>query len=187
MNENYLWDRTGETDKELRKLEELLGELRYEPRPLAIPANIRGVHRQRFYPALAIAATLILFAVAIGLWMNFNRRPTNDAARTPKVDQTNAPQPKASVPDVPLEATIKDAPKPATPPKRHRGPVRSLIAENRSSRTVVRQPALTPQEIAQKEQVVLALRLVSAKLNVAQRKSQSPPSINTIRNQHKIG
>jgi cytoskeletal protein RodZ len=186
MNENYLWDRTGQPDEELQRLEELLGELRYEPRPLAIPANIRAVRRQRFFPAIAIAATLILFAVAIGLWMNFSRRPTTETARTPKVDQTNAPQPKASVPDVPLEATIK-APIPATTPKRHRGPVRPLVAGNKSRGTEIRQPALTPEEIAQKEQVVLALRMVSAKLNVAQRKTLSAPSVNTIRNQHKIG
>jgi hypothetical protein len=187
MNNDYLWDRTGEPDQELRRLEELLGELRYEPRPLAIPANIRAGRRQRFFPAIAIAATLILFAVAIGLWMNFSRRPATETARTPKVDQTNAPQPKAGVPEIPLEARIKNTQIPATLPKRHRGPVRPLVAGNKSRGTEIRSSALTPEEMAQKEQVVLALRMVSAKLNVAQRKSQSPPSVNTIRNQHKIG
>jgi hypothetical protein len=39
MNDNYLWDRTGEPDPEIQKLEELLGELRYQPQPLHIPAN----------------------------------------------------------------------------------------------------------------------------------------------------
>jgi len=186
MNENYLWDRTGEPDEELQRLEELLGELRYQPRPLEVPAIIQPVRHRRFSPAIAIAATFILFAIAVGLWMNFNRRPANEAALAPKIDQTNPPQPKATAPDAPLATTITNAPKAATPPKRHREPARSLVAENRSSKTIIRQPALTPQEIAQKEQVVLALRLVSAKLNLAQRKSQSAP-LNAIRNQHKIG
>ena len=187
MNENYLWDRTGEPDEKLQKLEDLLGELRYQPQPLEIPHNINVSRRRSFVPAIAIAATLILFAVVIGLWMNFNRRPANDAAVIPRIDQTTAPQPKASALKTPLEATIRSAANRTTPPKLHREPARSFVAKNKSPRTVVRQPALTPQEIAQKEQVVLALRLVSAKLNVAQRKSQSAPQANTIRNQHKIG
>jgi hypothetical protein len=45
--------------------------------------------------------------------------------------------------------------------------------------------------VAAKEQVMLALRLASAKLNFAQRKTQgSPqglPTHGTIRNQHKVG
>ncbi len=48
-------------------------------------------------------------------------------------------------------------------------------------------PELTPAELAEKEQVLVALRLVSAKLNVAQRKAQGLPAPNSIRNQHKIG
>jgi hypothetical protein len=47
-------------------------------------------------------------------------------------------------------------------------------------------PVLSEQEQAQKEQVLIALRLVSAKLNFAQRKAQGLPQINSIRN-HKIG
>jgi hypothetical protein len=35
--------------------------------------------------------------------------------------------------------------------------------------------------------VLVALRLVSAKLNLAQRKTQGAPQLNTIRNQHKMG
>jgi hypothetical protein len=48
-------------------------------------------------------------------------------------------------------------------------------------------PSLTEEELAQKEQVLIALRLVSAKLNLAQRKAQGLPQVNAIRNQHKIG
>jgi hypothetical protein len=54
-------------------------------------------------------------------------------------------------------------------------------------RQEVREPQLTPQELAEKEQLLVALRLVSAKLNVAQRRTQGTPQLNPIRNQHKIG
>jgi hypothetical protein len=47
-------------------------------------------------------------------------------------------------------------------------------------------PVLTETELAQKEQVLIALRLVSFKLNLAQRRAQGLPQVNSIRN-HKIG
>ena len=34
MNDDYLWDRTGEPDPEIQQLEEVLGTLRYQPRAL---------------------------------------------------------------------------------------------------------------------------------------------------------
>ena len=43
MSDDYLWDRTGEPDPEIQKLEEVLGTLRYQPRPLRIPAACRSV------------------------------------------------------------------------------------------------------------------------------------------------
>ena len=49
MNDNYLWDRSGEPDPEIQKLEELLGELRYQPQPLQIPANITVGRKRSFF------------------------------------------------------------------------------------------------------------------------------------------
>ena len=37
MNDDYLWDKSGEPDPEVQKLEEILGTLRYQPRPLNLP------------------------------------------------------------------------------------------------------------------------------------------------------
>ena len=36
MNDDYLWDKTGEPDPEIQQLENILGELRYQPRALEI-------------------------------------------------------------------------------------------------------------------------------------------------------
>lgn len=191
MNDNYLWDRSGEPDPEVQELEEILGTLRYQPKALEIPPHLPVGRRRTFFPAIAIAAAIALFAVLLGLWINFNRRqaapplqasagsktPSNAISKPPHV----APDQQASAPPVKTET-------PSAVPKRRESSRHLLAAnKNRSTRTQIQQPELTAQELAEKEQVLIALRLVSAKLNLAQRKAQGTSQLNTIRNQHKIG
>ena len=186
MDTNYLWDRSGEPDPEIQELEEILGALRYQPQPFEIPHNIQVGRRRSFFPAMAIAAAITLCAVLLGLWFGFNRHraPAPEANRD---KQIITPQPQLKPDDAPSQAEVQ-SPEPKTIQKL-RGTQRNLLAGNkgRAARTVTQQPALTPQELAEKEQVLVALRLVSAKLNLAQRKTQGVPQLNTIRNQHKIG
>ena len=187
MKDNYLWDRSGEPDAEVQELEEILGTLRYQPRPLEIPRNIQFERRRSFFPAMAIAAAIALAAVLLGLWFSFNRRqaPAFDAKHDKQIDQhLNSPQPLIS-PD-PTRVQVAVDPQPRAIQKHSTAP-RNLLASNQSRRSVIRQPVLTPQELAEKEQVLVALRLVSAKLNLAQRKTQGTPQLNSIRNQHKMG
>ena len=191
MNDNYLWDRSGEPDLEVQKLEEILGTLRYQPRPLEIPNDVRLRTSRPFFTKLAIAAAIGLVAVALGLWVNFNRHravPSDEAKRDSQIDQTrSAPAPQiAPNNNAPQLAVVKN-PTPTNIQKRHREPARNLVAQNKAPSTAIRQSTLTPQELAEKEQVLLALRLVSVKLNLAQRKAQGLPQPNIIRNQHKIG
>ena len=186
MENNYLWDRSGEPDPEIQELEEILGTLRYQPRPFEIPHNVQLGRRRKFFPVMAIAAAIALFAVLLGLWASFNRRqaPAPEAHRD---KQVITPQPQLKPDRSPSQAEVQ-SPKPKATQKRSEAP-RNLLAGNqsRAPRTVVRQPVLTPMELAEKEQVLVALRLVSVKLNLAQRKTQGLPQLNTIRNQHKIG
>jgi hypothetical protein len=193
MKEDYLWDRSGEPDPELQELEEILGTLRYQPRPLHIPAQIQ-VRRGGFVGALAIAAAIALFAVFLGVWFHFNRlrsAPPLEAKRSSQTEQK---------PTEARQATSANegsqTPSPSTTRnnrKADRSPTRNLIAGGktpfirREIRRESRPPQLTPQELAEKEQVLIALRLVSAKLNLAQRKAQGAPQLNNIRNQRKIG
>jgi len=188
MKDNYLWDRSGEPDPEIQQLEEILGTLRYQPRPLDIPQQLQPGRRRSFFPAMAIAAAIALFAVLLGLWFGFNRRqaPVRQANRDQQVDQpggTPQPQLKPNSNELAVQT-----PKPGATPKRNQTP-RSLIARNQrhTTHTVIRQPELTSDELAEKKQVLVALRLVSAKLNLAQRRTQGLPQLNSIRNQHKIG
>jgi hypothetical protein len=185
MKDDYLWDRSGKPDAEIQELEAILGTLRYQPQPLEIPSHIQIGYRRRFFPAMAIAAAIALLAVLVAAWFSFNRRPAPalQVVNNSQIDQpmkTTLPPPnnQALVP-----AGVKNA-IPSSVPKH-----REALAGNRIRvpRTQTRQPALTPQELAEKEQVLVALRLVSFKLNVAQRKTLGPPPLNTIRNQHKIG
>jgi len=48
---DYLWDKTGEPDPEIQQLEEILGTLRYQPRPLEIPSGLQ-VGKRSFFRGL---------------------------------------------------------------------------------------------------------------------------------------
>ena len=190
MNDNYLWDRTGEPDPEIQKLEELLGELRYQPQPLHIPANITVGRKRSFFVPMTIAAAIIMVAILSALWFQFRRKPdapTLQSKQDAPVTPTNVNQPESS----PEQKTVavKDEPKEQKPRRQLN---RNLLAINKRpvNKREVSAPRLTPEELAEKEQVLVALRLVSAKLNLAQRKTVGAPqttSPNIIRNQHKIG
>ena len=67
MNEDYLWDKSGEPDPQIQQLEEILGTLRYRPRPL------RLAPRRNYLALLAIAATVALALIAGGLWFQVRR------------------------------------------------------------------------------------------------------------------
>lgn len=190
MEDNYLWDRSGEPDPEIQELENILGTLRYEPRPLQIPHDFQTGRRRSFFPAMAIAAAIALFAILVGVWFGFNRRqaPASVATHDHQIDQKpSTSQPELKPDNAPSQTVAVQEPQP-TATQRHETPRNQLaVYKSRGSRTVVREPELTPQELADKEQVLVALRLVSAKLNLAQRKTQGLPQLNSIRNQHKIG
>jgi hypothetical protein len=185
MNDNYLWDRSGEPDPNVQELEEILGSLRFQPQPLRIPAHIQA-RRRSFFPALAIAAAIALCAVLLGLWFQFARheQATPVAARPgSEIEKRTALTRQEASSHAPVTAAADKS------PMKTRGASRNLVASKKTPviRQEVREPELTPQEQAEKEQLLVALRLVSAKLNVAQRRTQGTPQLNQIRNQHKIG
>jgi len=185
MNDNYLWDRSGEIDPDIQRLEETLGALRYQPQPLQIPAHLQIGRRRRLYPLMAIAAAIALVAIALGLWLTFKQHQAAPAlyAKQPAPRAIEKPEPQPN--NQTRQAVVNKESNPPGIQKRHRELTRNQQARNR-----VRTAApleLTPAELAEKEQVLVALRLVSAKLNVAQRRAQGLPAPNQIRNQHKIG
>lgn len=183
MNDNYLWDRTGEPDAEVQKLEELLGTLRYQPKPLRIPSSM-SIARRRSYLPLAIAAALALIVLAAGLWLRIR---TIQPSQPIEAARDNRSAPVAPLPAATINPNwVAREKQPPAPNIARRSPQLAPLPVHRPR---ARRPEtqLTAAELAQKEQLITALRLVSGKLNLAQRKSQGLPQLNNIRNQHKIG
>ena len=172
MNEDYLWDKTGQPDPQVQELEEILGTLKYQPRPLEIPQDLLQPKRRNYFPLLAIAATVLLALVATGIWLRVRTQSQPSQAQV-----VPAPQPVDQKPPAQL-ATIDPQP-PAGKPvvvnnkRRHRAPV--LGKRERE------------EALAAKEQLLLALRVTSEKLSLVQRKTHNTTPANQIKNQHRVG
>lgn len=193
MNNDYLWDRTGEPDAEVQELEDVLGTLRYQPRPFALPAELRPARRHGFFPALAIAATIALMVLAAGIWLRLSYRQTSSPegiANAAKEGERAKPSVVPTRPSLGATQVNTDDPdrgevalqRNATS-RRNRGARNSTRHNSTFSRDEL-SAAQRAEGEAGKEQLMLALRVVSAKLNLAQRKI---PTNNNIRNQHKLG
>lgn len=144
MNDDYLWDKTGQPDPEIQKLEEILGSLRYQPKQLVLP------RRRNYVPLLAIAASVLL-AIAVGtIWL---RVRSHD--EVPKQQQVKVKEP------APLESPVTEsaANQPLQAPKR--------IHRKRSASSAVNKEALKA-----KEQLMLALRVTSRKLHLVHTKTE---------------
>jgi len=196
MSDNYLWDRSGEADPDIKQLEDVLGELRYQPRPLEIPASVRTGRRWDFFSPLAIAAAIALITLGLGLWWNLNRRPGLQAIEAKRDSPTSrTPDQSAKIPGGSEASPIPIKPENLPPRNRphHREYARnpeasSLLVRNLTPKIETKsQSELSAAEQAEKDQILLALRLASLKLNFAQRKAQGVPPLNAIRHQHPIG
>ena len=144
-----------------------------------------SVRRKRAFIPLAIAAAIALLMIGAGLWVRFansNRRPVLQAERAP---DSTAPERTAppSNDQAEISATLTEPRDSFSGPRKAN---RGMVAAKSRRPIQPAEPVLTAEELAQKEQVIVALRLVSVKLNLAQRKAQGLPQMNSIRN-HKIG
>jgi hypothetical protein len=178
MKDDYLWDKTGEPDPQIQQLEEILGTLRYQPKPLEIPEGLPVPRRRNYSPWLAIAAALLVAILAGGIWLStrsHNEAPPRQAEVTP-----------------PAPAIEEKSPLPAEPktPGWKPDSRRDVVAVNRH-RPKVATPVLSKQEreeaVMAKEQVMLALRLTTEKLSLVHKKTQNTNPANQIRNQHRVG
>jgi hypothetical protein len=215
IKDDYLWDKAGEPDPEIQQLEEILGKLRYQPRPLEIPADLQAnLHIRRegkffrgFTPGLAIAATIamiLLFGLWVG-WQRLQRHQPTEVAKTPSNPASSGnPNPVgAPSPNQDQNASTSVGPdqKHSETPRRHRlNP--SLLAGNTnrspdairkgSAKDLIKDSALAANELqegaAARDQLMLGLRVASLKINFAQKKAQESTSPrDLIHNQHKIG
>lgn len=149
MNDDYLWDRSGEPDPEIQQLEEILGTLRYQPKPLKIAP------RRNYLALLAIAATVLISVIAGGLWLQVKNQQ-------PSIPSVAIVEPENPVIGPRLSVSQNS-------PKKHK-PI--FVKQNQQ------------EALAAKQQLMLALRLASEKLNSAYRRTQTPAQ---IKNQHRAG
>jgi len=199
MKDDYLWDRTGEPDPEIQELEEILGTLRYQPRALEIPADLEVDRKRSFFrafgPPLAIAATIAMLLLALGVWLGLQRSqpgPLAETPRTPEVKPNPAPAPLRSPSETPNSTATASAPGSKsieTPRPRVSEPVVARVPNRHRKQPANSQElaARAQEGKAAKDQLMLALRLASSKLNIAQKKTQNINSREPIHNQHKIG
>ena len=178
MNEDYLWDKSGPPDPEIQQLEQILGTLRYEPKPFEIPRDVPAPRRRSYFPLLAIAATLLVALLAGGIWLRVRTRD-------------EAPPQRAAVPDTPPISAppVKEQTAPTPKPQQSLAPREQNVAVYHTRRNTP--PALTKHDreeaLAVKQQLMFALRLASEKLNLAHKRTQSTSPANQIKNQHRVG
>lgn len=91
---DYLWDKTGEAEEDVERLEELLGQLRFQPRTFEVPATLPVVVPRRAshtlhkftWSRLAVAASLLLTLLA-GAWLITTKQRTTSNAPSPMAQQ----------------------------------------------------------------------------------------------------
>jgi len=184
MNEDYLWDKTGETDPEIERLEQKLSSLRFKrpAEPLPLPAETTPpryffrLHFQR--PALAAAAALVVLLLAGGLWLGLRQRSdaSDQKAIAKQTEQVESgpgkpigPEPAPNV-TAGQEPKIEQGalPKPVSRPRTHgrSSGARPLMVRR------PRQEELARRGEEAKAQLIKALHIASDKLNAVQKKIQ---------------
>lgn len=186
MSDEYLWDKSGEPDPEVERLEGLLGELRYRrpPTPLPLPQRAPVHSRRTFRPAYAAAAAALLcMAIVGGLWLGLGVR---NESTTAGIAAINAQPGRAqdwlssgSIALVAAQSATEEASQPAPALVRERGP-RSSASKRREmpgKLAAIRRPPISDEEgVAAREQLIKALHLASSKLNLLQKKVQDNKS-----------
>lgn len=119
---DYLWDKTGEPDEEVERLEALLGTLAHRPRPLALPApdahaaHAPGRASRLFAPWALAAAAALLVATLAGAAALLRSRETPMSKESAAAHETRPPRAEAA-PEKSPEAITREqstaAPSPA--------------------------------------------------------------------------
>jgi hypothetical protein len=185
MSDDYLWDRSGEPDPEIAKLERTLGQLRHKPAPLVLPV---ARPRRSFFPALA-AAAVVLLVLASGLWLSL-QRSINEETNSPRLSIARpVPYLLAGIkqPVLPGSLILKDSNTAGhvalvIPSQAARRAMPRRVVEERQALSLPnvarrRVPLDKDQRVLREgematEQLMLALRFASSKLNLVQKKVQ---------------
>jgi hypothetical protein len=182
MSDDYLWDRSGEPDPEIVRLEKALGHLRHQPEAVALPQLAQA--RRPFFPALA-AAAVILLVLSGGLWLAL-RRSINDEKSSPRVliatpvpnllagakppEALNNPGIKGMGTDQPPINPSQAAQK--LTPRRANAETRNVPVVAKRATPGHGDAATTREGEEAVDKLMMALRFASSKLNLVQKKIQ---------------
>jgi hypothetical protein len=199
MNEDYLWDKSGEPDAEIEKLEQTLGRLRFKRPidPLPLPVMQRRSFLHNFSPVLAAAAALLILLLAGGVWLSLRRsspteganplatkEATKDVPEEKRSEQiTSGPRPPLGS-GSPIEAKLNDgvdkpssaASEAVAPRKNLPRPfsgTRQLTTRHGSAQISTQREQLAREGEQAKAQLIMALHIASDKLNTVQKKIQA--------------
>jgi hypothetical protein len=149
MNDDYLWDRSGEPDPEVERLERVLGKYRYQAKPLSALHSRLSERRGGWIRLAAVAAAILIVLAGLWIFKVQNQRVTTprESANTERPetqDRNQAVAPPAEENE--NVSTVAIAPK--TPRKIHRKASPETPAESSpyvdSDLVAERQPMINP-------------------------------------------
>jgi len=171
MNDDYLWDKSGESDPETERLEHLLGKFHCQPQPLNLPLDLPVTPSRRVLsPSLAAAAAVALIAVAVGVWLSWQASREETALPVASATAPEEKREQKSVIAAPQAETGAGTVQANNQKPRRRAP---HYQREESQSGLVKASGLTEEEKEAKAKLMLALHIASSKLNLAQKKIQA--------------
>jgi hypothetical protein len=177
MNEDYLWDRSGNPDADVKEFESLLSELRFDEKtstPPAFELSAASTRRSFVIPfALAASLTLLLTTGAV-LFMHSQGRKELIVRAGVTAPSTSPISFEAGSSLVTSPATDQESAKNLAGAKNQK---LKPYLHGRRHASVVPGGNATAEQVVQrrqgeriKDELIMAMRIASAKLNFAQRK-----------------
>lgn len=184
MNEDYLWNKIGE-DEEIERLENALKAFRQkEAVAPVLPVKAASAKKHRLFPvfrfAVPIAACLALAAVGLGIWLQVYQHKTHNKQTLATVEIAKTDY-QADEPTIKEPAELPNRVATASKPSIHKQKfpkVKNSISRtdiqsknaSQSSKPASEAVKLTKEEKYAYNQLMLALSITSAKLNIVKNK-----------------
>ena len=178
MNDNYLWDKSGESDEEMQQLESLLSEFRYQPRPLVLPearpeAIPQVQSKAMIYSFAAVRygaiAAIALLTIGIGIWLSV--RPATNTPEEARTIATLTPTITPQPPIPPTPQVVAPVPLPQMVKQLHASAPKAHFAKHVTKRAP--RKSLQQEGEEAREKVLYALQITSEKLNLIAKKVQT--------------
>jgi hypothetical protein len=185
MKEDYLWDKTGEVDAEIERLENALAVFRYvETEPPALPSKIVPFERKSpknfFRLAFTFGACTAVAVICFGIWLQVSSNKieiAEDLSRktAPLIDEKIAKAPTVKEQD---DSIVEKVEIPKLYDERKIIKVRKIVQPDaRQNKTIARSVEgkkltvqLTKEEKYAYDQLMLALSITSSKFKIVKDK-----------------